>query len=132
MGCGGFVCVHMFVYIYVLLEENVVYVSRLSIMGWLHMCLRCAYSFICMYVYEDSILQHYTTIHLHESSTCPTYVPNILQDQQRIAGALGLLRTVVRKFEFKDESQRGPLNNIIQGTFPLLLQIMQVCMGGAV
>lgn len=53
-----------------------------------------------------------------------------LQDQQRIAGALGLLRTVVRKFEFKDESQRAPLDTIIQGTFPLLLQIMQV--GGVV
>lgn len=47
------------------------------------------------------------------------------QDQQRILGALGLLRTVVRKFEFKDESQRAPLETIVQGTFPLLLQIMQ-------
>lgn len=47
------------------------------------------------------------------------------QDQQRILGALGLLRTVVRKFEFKDDAQRGPLETIVQGTFPLLLQIMQ-------
>lgn len=31
----------------------------------------------------------------------------------------------MRKFEFKDEAQRGPLETIVQGTFPLLLQIMQ-------
>lgn len=54
------------------------------------------------------------------------------QDQQRIRGALVALRFLARKFEFRDEEERGPLEGVVAATFPLLLQIFQVGAAGAV
>ena len=51
------------------------------------------------------------------------------QDQQRIRGALVALRFLARKFEFRDEEERGPLEGVVNATFPLLLQIFQVRCG---
>ena len=48
------------------------------------------------------------------------------QDQQRISGALYALRFLARKYEFRDEEERGPLEAVVNATFPVLLQIFQV------
>ena len=44
-------------------------------------------------------------------------------------GALYALRILARKYEFKDEEERGPLAPIVAGFLPPLLLILQV--GGA-
>lgn len=49
-----------------------------------------------------------------------------LQDQQRIGGALYVLRLLARKYEFRDEEDRGPLDAIVTTTFPVLLPIFKV------
>ena len=41
-------------------------------------------------------------------------------------GALFALRILARKYEFKDEEERGPLAPIVAGFLPPLLQILQV------
>lgn len=48
------------------------------------------------------------------------------QDQARIAGALAVLRFLARKYEFRDEEERGPLDQVVNTTFPTLLQIFQM------
>lgn len=51
------------------------------------------------------------------------------QDQARISGALYVLRFLARKYEFRDEEERGPLDGVVNATFPTLLQIFQVWRG---
>lgn len=55
-----------------------------------------------------------------------------LQDQARISGALYVLRFLARKYEFRDDDERGPLDGVVNATFPTLLQIFQARQGGAV
>ncbi|GBG85770.1 hypothetical protein CBR_g40497 [Chara braunii] len=45
------------------------------------------------------------------------------QDTQRIHGALFALRILARKFEFKDDEERVPIQKIIETTFPVILPI---------
>lgn len=47
------------------------------------------------------------------------------QDQQRIGGALYVLRLLARKYEFRDEEDRAPLEAIVNTTFPVLLPIFK-------
>ncbi len=54
----------------------------------------------------------------------------MLQDQLRIGGALYVLRLLARKYEFRDEEDRAPLEAIVNTTFPLLLPIFKVQIGG--
>jgi hypothetical protein len=64
----------------------------------------------------------------------PDQWPNLIQqimehiqsgDSSRAYNALMALRRVVKKYEFKPKEMRGPLETIIQTTFPTLLQLMQ-------
>ncbi|PSC72993.1 importin beta-like SAD2 [Micractinium conductrix] len=48
------------------------------------------------------------------------------QDQARISGALYVLRFLARKYEFRDEDERAPLEGVVNATFPTLLQIFQM------
>ena len=50
----------------------------------------------------------------------------MLQEQQRLYGALFALRILTRKYEFKDEEERAPLGTLVDATFPTLLSIFQV------
>ena len=50
----------------------------------------------------------------------------VMQEQQRLYGALYALRLMTRKYEFRDAEDRIPLENIVQTTFPTLLQVFQV------
>lgn len=45
-------------------------------------------------------------------------------DELRVHGGLMALRFLTRKYEFRDEEERGPLNQIINTTFPALLPIL--------
>ncbi len=47
------------------------------------------------------------------------------QDQTRVHGGLVALRLLARKYEFRDEEERAPLDGIIGSTFPLLLHIFR-------
>lgn len=47
------------------------------------------------------------------------------QDEQRIGGALYVLRLLARKYEFRDEEDRVPLQTIVNTTFPVLLPIFK-------
>lgn len=49
----------------------------------------------------------------------------MLQEQQRLYGALFALRILTRKYEFKDEEERAPLGTLVDATFPILLRIFQ-------
>ena len=49
-----------------------------------------------------------------------------MQEQQRLYGSLYALRLMTRKYEFRDAEERIPLENIVQTTFPTLLQVFQV------
>ena len=49
----------------------------------------------------------------------------MLQEQQRLYGALFALRILTRKYEFKDEEERAPLGTLVDATFPTLLSIFQ-------
>jgi len=49
-----------------------------------------------------------------------------MQDHGRLYGAVFALRILARKYEFKDEEDRGPLTGIVNSTFPVLLQLFQV------
>jgi hypothetical protein len=69
------------------------------------------------------------------SSDFPAAWPGLLPVLQRhlsggdpagVAGALRVLRVLTRKFEFKDEDERGPLAAVVEATFPLVLPIFQV------
>jgi hypothetical protein len=62
--------------------------------------------------------------HLLPPACLPARLPE--QDQQRISGALYALRFLARKYEFRDEEERGPLEAVVNATFPVLLQIFQV------
>ncbi len=42
-----------------------------------------------------------------------------VQDPVRVHGALYALRIVARKYEFRDEEERGPLTAIINTSFPV-------------
>lgn len=48
-----------------------------------------------------------------------------MQDHGRLYGALFALRILARKYEFKDEEDRAPLTGIVNGAFPVLLQLFQ-------
>lgn len=52
-------------------------------------------------------------------------------DQRTMHGALVCLRVVARKYEFKDESERGPLRELVDATFPRLLAILQGVLASA-
>jgi hypothetical protein len=39
---------------------------------------------------------------------------------------LVVLRFLARKYEFRDEDERAPLEGVVAATFPTLLQIFQV------
>jgi hypothetical protein len=56
----------------------------------------------------------------------PARSPVCAQDQQRIGGALYVLRLLARKYEFRDEEDRAPLEAVVNTTFPLLLPIFKV------
>ena len=45
-------------------------------------------------------------------------------DNMRVLGAMTALRNLARKYEFKDEAGREPINAIVQQTFPTLLRMM--------
>ncbi|GLC37117.1 hypothetical protein PLESTB_000981600 [Pleodorina starrii] len=47
------------------------------------------------------------------------------QDQLRVHGGLLALRLLARKYEFRDEEERAPLEGIITTAFPLLLHIFR-------
>ncbi|GIL84239.1 hypothetical protein Vretimale_15865 [Volvox reticuliferus] len=47
------------------------------------------------------------------------------QDQARVYGGLLALRLLARKYEFRDEEERAPLEGIITTAFPLLLHIFR-------
>lgn len=48
------------------------------------------------------------------------------QEQPRLYGALTALRILSNKYEFKDEDERQPIQEVVNLTFPALLQIFQV------
>lgn len=48
------------------------------------------------------------------------------QDEAQLYAALFMLRLVARKYEFKDEEDRGPLEAVVAATFPRLVLILQV------
>lgn len=43
----------------------------------------------------------------------------------RLFGALYALRILARKYEFRDEEDRAPLRDVVAGTFPVLLALLQ-------
>lgn len=43
-----------------------------------------------------------------------------------MSGALCVLRFLARKYEFRDEEERAPLEAVVNATFPSLLHIFQV------
>jgi len=47
------------------------------------------------------------------------------QEQPRLYGALTALRILSNKYEFKDEDERQPIQEVVNLTFPALLQIFQ-------
>ena len=51
---------------------------------------------------------------------CPA---SLLQDEARVYGGLLMLRLMTRKYEFADEEKRGPLAQLINTMFPVLLQL---------
>jgi hypothetical protein len=48
------------------------------------------------------------------------------QDHGQLYGGMLMLRLLTRKYEFKDESEREPLAQIVSVAFPPLLAIFQV------
>ena len=48
-----------------------------------------------------------------------------LQEETRLHGGLYALRILSRKYEFRDEDDRAPLNTIVNSAFPVLLHIFQ-------
>ena len=72
----------------------------------------------------------------HTPSAAASVAVAALQDQARISGALFVLRFLARKYEFRGGSdeegdERAPLEAIVNATFPVLLQIFQVWVGGS-
>lgn len=60
----------------------------------------------------------------------PDLLPAVLQnltsqEQPRMHGALYALRILARKYEFKDEMERAPMNTVIENSFPTMLHIFQ-------
>ena len=51
----------------------------------------------------------------------------MLQEEQRLYGALYALRLLTRKYEFRDAEERVPLDHIVKTMFPTLLQVFKVC-----
>lgn len=49
----------------------------------------------------------------------------VMQEHQRLHGALYALRLMTRKYEFRDAEERIPLDSIVKTTFPTLLQVFQ-------
>lgn len=58
-------------------------------------------------------------------ASCLAASPPALQDQHRISGALYVLRFLARKYEFRDEEERAPLEGVVNAAFPPLLGIFQ-------
>ena len=52
------------------------------------------------------------------------------QEQPHLYGALYALRILSNKYEFKDLEDRKPMQDVVNTTFPALLQIFQVRSGG--
>jgi importin-7 len=60
----------------------------------------------------------------------PTLLPSIVAalqsgDQAAMAGAFRMLRLLARKYEFRDEEERGPLEVTTNATFPILLPLFE-------
>ena len=53
-------------------------------------------------------------------------MPVCAQDHGQLYGGMLMLRLLTRKYEFKDESEREPLAQIVSVAFPPLLAIFQV------
>ncbi|KAL2323807.1 hypothetical protein Fmac_022865 [Flemingia macrophylla] len=51
------------------------------------------------------------------------WIKHNLQDQQHVHAALFVLRILSRKYEFKSDEERTPVYNVVEETFPLLLNI---------
>ena len=49
-----------------------------------------------------------------------------MQDPQSLHGGLVALRILTRKYEFRTEDDKGPLLEIVDATFTLVLQLFQV------
>ena len=49
-----------------------------------------------------------------------------MQEQPHLYGALYALRILSNKYEFKDLEDRKPMQDVVNATFPTLLQIFQV------
>jgi hypothetical protein len=49
-----------------------------------------------------------------------------MQEHQHMYGALYALRILSNKYEFKDAEDRDPMQDVVNTTFPALLQIFQV------
>ena len=49
-----------------------------------------------------------------------------VQDHSRIYGCLFALRILARKYEFRDSGERVPLEQVVEATFPAVLQLVQV------
>jgi hypothetical protein len=58
-------------------------------------------------------------------TTIQTGVVDLEQNGLRVHNALLALRKVCKRYEFKPRDQRGPLNQIVSASFPLLLPLAQ-------
>ena len=60
----------------------------------------------------------------------PSLLPSLLgnlghHEEVRVHGALLALRILARKYEFRDDEERNPINEVAAQTFPVLLRILQ-------
>jgi hypothetical protein len=59
------------------------------------------------------------------SGLMPTLLAQIqTADPLKIFNALSAVRKVIKRYEFKQKEQRGPLDDIVQAAFPLLQQLL--------
>jgi hypothetical protein len=72
------------------------------------------------------LLLHVIQTNGEASSSDPNHKPST-QEQKvlRVHNALLALRKLVKRYEYKSKEQRGPLNDIVQQSFPLLLPLGQ-------
>jgi len=69
-------------------------------------------------------------VHFEFPDRWPALMPAVCtllttQDEAQLYAALFMLRLVARKYEFKDEEDRGPLEAVVAATFPRLVLILQ-------
>jgi hypothetical protein len=63
---------------------------------------------------------------IHSTPACTPFATtgwlptaDVLQEEARVHGGLYALRIVARKYEFRDEEERAPMNEIINTCFPV-------------